>query len=98
MSLDRRRIVQFHVTISRPAHWTAQQGVEAFPLEPSPRFPLRDRDMIYGRIFVRRLESMGIGEVVTAPEWPRQNPRCVRLSGSSLRYPQRASEAQPAGH
>jgi hypothetical protein len=67
MSHDRRRILHFNVTTSPSARWTAQQVVEAFPYASSPRFLLRDRDKIFGSTFVRRVESMGIEEVVTAP-------------------------------
>ena len=73
------------VTTSPSARWTAQQVVEAFPYESSPRFLLRDRDKIFGSTFVRRVESMGIEEVVTAPGSPWQNPFCERLIGSIRR-------------
>lgn len=85
MSHDRRRILHFNVTTSPSARWTAQQVVEAFPYESSPRFLLRDRDKIFGSTFVRRVESMGIEEVVTAPGSPWQNPFCERLIGSVRR-------------
>ncbi|MCJ7630295.1 MAG: hypothetical protein MUO50_18120, partial [Longimicrobiales bacterium] len=79
MSHDRRRILHFNVTTSPSAQWTAQQVVEAFPYETLPRFLLRDRDKIFGSTFVRRVRAMGIGEVVTAPGSPWQNPYCERL-------------------
>jgi putative transposase len=85
MSHDRRRILHFNVTTSPSAPWTAQQVVEAFPYESSPRFLLRDRDKIFGSTFVSRVESMGIEEVVTAPGSPWQNPFCERLIGSVRR-------------
>ena len=85
MSHDRRRIVHFNVSTSPSARWTAQQVVEAFAYESSPRFLLRDRDKIFGSTFVRRVESMGIEEVVTAPGSPWQNPYCERLIGSIRR-------------
>jgi hypothetical protein len=37
--------------------------IEAFPDDTAPRWPLRDRDAIYGDPFRRRVASMGIGEV-----------------------------------
>ncbi len=67
MSHDRRRILHFNVTTSPSAQWTAQQVVEAFPYETQPRFLLHDRDSIFGSSFARRVGSMGIEEVVTAP-------------------------------
>ena len=41
---DRRRIIHFNVTQHPTAHWTAQQIVEAFPLDSAPRYLLRDGD------------------------------------------------------
>ena len=46
---------------------------------------MRDRDSIFGNSFVRRVESMGIEEVITAPGSPWQNPYCERLIGSIRR-------------
>jgi len=85
MSHDRRRILHFNVTTSPSAQWTAQQVVEAFPYAAPPRFLLRDRDKIFGSSFVRRVESLGMEEVVTAPGSPWQNPYCERLIGSIRR-------------
>ncbi len=85
MSHDRRRIIHFNVTTSPSAHWTARQVVEAFPYETQPRFLLHDRDSIFGSSFARRVGSMGIEEVVTAPGSPWQNPYCERLIGSIRR-------------
>jgi hypothetical protein len=48
------------------ARWTAQLVREAFPYDTVPRYLLRDRDRIFGTDFVRRVESMGIEEIVTA--------------------------------
>jgi hypothetical protein len=45
---DRRRIVHFNITEHPTAQWTAQQVVEAFPWDETPRYLLRDRDHIYG--------------------------------------------------
>ena len=85
MSHDRRRILHFNVTTSPSARWTAQQVREAFPYDTAPRYLLRDRDSIFGTDFVRRIKSMGIKEVVTAPGSPWQNPYCERLIGSIRR-------------
>jgi len=85
MSHDRRRILHFNVTMSPSARWTAQQVVEAFPYETQPRFLLHDRDSIFGSGFARRVETMGIEEVATAPGSPWQNPYCERLIGSMRR-------------
>jgi len=85
MSHNRRRILHFNVTTSPCARWTAQQIAEAFPYEAAPRFLVHDRDSIFSNSFVRRVEAMGIMEVVTAPGSPWQNPFCERLIGSIRR-------------
>jgi hypothetical protein len=82
---DRRRILHFNVTEFPSAAWTAQQIIEAFPEDTAPRHMIRDRDGIYGEVFHRRLEGMGIEEVLTAPLSPWQNPFAERLVGSFRR-------------
>jgi transposase InsO family protein len=82
---DRRRVVHFNVTAHPTAQWTAQQIVESFPFDESPRFFLRDRDSIYGHHFKTRIKNMGIEEVLTAPRSPWQNPYVERLHGSIRR-------------
>jgi hypothetical protein len=64
------------------AAWTAQQIIEAFPEDTAPEHMIRDRDGIYGDQFRRRVEGMGIEEVLTAPRSPWQNPHAERLVGS----------------
>jgi putative transposase len=81
----RRRIVHFNGTDSPTAAWTAQQIVEAFPDDSAPRHLLRDRDNIYGCEFRRRVASMGITEVLTAPRSPWQNPFAERVIGTIRR-------------
>jgi putative transposase len=51
----------------------AQQVVEAFPEDSAPRWLHRDRDAIYGDGFQRRVASLGITEIVSAPATPWQN-------------------------
>ena len=46
---------------------------------------LRDRDAIYGEVFRQRVAGMGIGEVLSAPSSPWQNPYAERLIGSITR-------------
>ena len=74
---DRRRIVHFNVTEHPTAQWTAQQIVEAFPFDTAPRYLIRDGDGIYGERVTRRIESLGIDEVITAPASPWQNAYVV---------------------
>jgi putative transposase len=78
----RRRVVHFNVTEHLTAHWTAQQIVDAFPDESAPSYLLRDRDRVYGEQFRRRVQGMGIEELLTPPQSPWQNPFAERLIGS----------------
>ena len=81
----RRRVVHFNVTEHPTAHWTAQQIVDAFPDNTAPSYLLRDRDQVYGHAFRQRVKGMGIGEVLSAPSCPWQNPFAERLIGSIRR-------------
>ena len=65
--------------------WTAQQAIEAFPLDAAPRYLVRDRDSVHGEWFRRRVKHMGIDEVVIAPRSPWQNPFAARVIGSMRR-------------
>ena len=82
---ERRRIIHFNVTEHPTAAWTAQQMVEAFPWDETPRYLVRDRDCIYDAAFRQRVRHMGIEEVVIAPRSPWQNPDVERLIGSIRR-------------
>jgi transposase InsO family protein len=82
---DRRRVLHFNVTEHHSAAWTAQQIVEAFPEDSAPKYMIRDRDGIYGDQFRRRVQGIGIEEVLTAPQSPWQNPYAERLVGSVRR-------------
>lgn len=66
----RRRVIHFDVTEHPMALWTGQQMVEAFPEDTAPRYLLRDRDKVYGRAFRKRIRSLGIEEVLSAPASP----------------------------
>ena len=85
LSHVRRRIVHFNITEHPTAEWTAQQVVDAFPDDTAPRWLHRDRDSAYGETFRRRVASMGIAEVVSAPASPWQNPYAERVIGSIRR-------------
>jgi putative transposase len=82
---DRRELLHVNVTDHPTATWTARQIVEAFPDDSAPRFLLRDRDAIYGEAFGRRVQDMGIREVLTAARAPWQNPFVERVIGSIRR-------------
>ena len=80
---DRRRIVHFNVTEHPTAQWTAQQLVEAFPFDTAPRYLIRDGDGIYGERVTRRIEGLGIDEVVTAPGSPWQKGYASHCTSSA---------------
>jgi putative transposase len=82
---DRRRVLHFNVTEHPTAAWTAQQIVDAFPDDSAPSYLLRDRDSVYGHVFQRRVNGMGVAEVLTTPQSPWQNPFAERLIGSIRR-------------
>ena len=82
---ERREVVHFNVTAHPTAQWTAQQIVEAFPWNPAPKYLLRDRDKIYGAVFRRRVQSLGMQEVLITPRSPWQTPYVERLIGSIRR-------------
>jgi len=85
LSHDRRKVVHFNVTANPTAQWTAQQIVEAFPWDGVPKYLLRDRDSIFGKIFRQRVGSMGIEEVLIAHRSPWQNAYVERVNGSIRR-------------
>ena len=59
--------------------------VNTFPYDTAPKYLLRDRDSIYGSLFVHRVNGMGIQQKLTAPRSPWQNPFPERLIGSIRR-------------
>jgi hypothetical protein len=79
---DRRKIVRLDVTRHSTAGWLARQLTEAFPWDTAPCYLLRDRDASYGENFRRRVDAMGITEVVTAPRSPWRNAFVERVIGS----------------
>ncbi|MEN8107360.1 MAG: hypothetical protein ABFS22_05070 [Pseudomonadota bacterium] len=81
----RRRVVHFNVTEHPISQWTAQQIIEAFPWDTAPKYLLRDRDAIYESRFQMRVQSLGIDEVLTAPQSPWQNAFVERVIGSIRR-------------
>lgn len=77
--------MHFNVTAHPSEQWTAQQITEAFPFDTAPRYLLRDNDGIYGAEFQRRIASMGIKDLPTAPGSPWQNPIAERVIGTLRR-------------
>src|ERR1022692_752548 len=82
---ERRKIVHFNITDAPTATWTAQQIINAFPDDTAPKYLLRDRDSIYGSVFVQRLAGMGIQQKLISPRSPWQNPYVERRVGSIRR-------------
>ena len=73
LSHDHRKVIHFNVTENPTAQWAAQQIVEAFPWDTAPKYLLQDRDKIFGKLFLGRVSSLGIEEVLTAYRSPWQN-------------------------
>ena len=82
---DRRRAIHFNITEHPTEQWTAQQVVESFPYDRTPRYLIRDRDSIYAEHFKQRVKHMGIKQVLIAYLSPWQNPYVERLIGSTRR-------------
>ena len=81
----RRQILWLGVTAHPTAEWIARQLTEAYGWTAAPRYIVRDRDAVYGDIFIRRLRAMGIRDRPTAARSPWQNGYAERLIGSIRR-------------
>jgi len=81
----RRQILWLGVTAHPTAEWIARQLTEAYGWTAAPRYIIRDRDAVYGDIFIRRLRAMGIRDRPTAARSPWQNGYAERLIGSIRR-------------
>src|SRR5881227_2307024 len=55
---DRRQILWLGVTAHPTAEWIAHQLTEAYGWKVAPRYIIRDRDAVYGDVFIRRLRAM----------------------------------------
>ena len=85
LSHERRQPVHVAVTEYPTSEWIAHQILEAFPWDRAPQYLLRDRDGSYGEKFGEAAQSLGIREVLTAPQSPWQNAYVERLIGSIRR-------------
>src|ERR1700682_2809593 len=85
MGHGRRQILWFGVTSHPTTEWIANQFTEACGWDQAPRYLIRDRDGVFGELFVRRLRSMGIRDRPTSPRSPWQNGFAERLIGSIRR-------------
>src|SRR3954452_663815 len=82
---NRRKVLHFHVTEHPTGAWTAQQIAEAFADREAAGYLIRDRDSKYSAEVRLRIQSLGIEEILTAPQSPWQNPYAERLIGSIRR-------------
>jgi transposase InsO family protein len=82
---DRRQTLWLGVTAHPTAEWIAHQLTEAYGWRAEPRYVMRDRDAVYGDVFIRRLRAMGIRDRPTAARSPWQNGYSERLIGSIRR-------------
>ena len=82
---NRRKLVWLAVTAHPSAEWLARQLTEAYGWQQAPRYIIRDRDRIYGGVFLRRVRAMGIRDRPIAPRSPWQNGCAERLIGSIRR-------------
>jgi len=85
LSLDRRRILHVNVTANPSAQWAGQQIIESVGYDAPPRFLMRDRDGIFAAAFDKRVESLGIEQLKSAPRSPWQNGYAERWVGSLRR-------------
>jgi transposase InsO family protein len=81
----RRKLLWFEVTKHPTAEWLARQITEAFPWTSTPTYLIRDNDRSYGRIFVARVQAMGIRDKPITPNSPWQNGLAERLIGTLRR-------------
>ena len=77
----RREILCLAATAHPSAEWISRQLTEAYGWEEGPAYLVRDRDSVYGEVFVRRLRAMGIRDRPTSFRSPWQNGYCERLIG-----------------
>jgi hypothetical protein len=70
------------VTEHPTAAWTANQLVQTFYDQKTPRCLIRDRDGIYGLTFQAQMKALEIQEVVIPPHSPWQSPYVERVIGT----------------
>ena len=82
---DRRQILWLGATAHPTADWISHQLTEAYGWNVEPRYIIRDRDAVYGDVFIRRLRAISIRDRPTAPRSPWQNGYCEMAIGSIRR-------------
>src|SRR6516165_2039289 len=68
----RRELLWLGVTAHPSAEWIVGQLTEAYGWQQAPRYIIRDRDCVYGDVFIRRLRAMGIRDRPIAQRTQRQ--------------------------
>jgi transposase InsO family protein len=82
---SRRELLWLGVTAHPSAEWIARQLTEAYGWQQTPPYIIRDRDCVYGDVFIHRVRAMGIRDRPIAPRSPWQNGHAERLIGSIRR-------------
>jgi hypothetical protein len=85
LSHNRRRIIHFNVTDHPTSEWATQQLRNAFNDQEIPKFLIRDRENIFGEVFIESVSASGLRPIIAAYRSPRQNGYCERLIGSIRR-------------
>ena len=73
------------MTASPTAAWVWRQVIEATPWGRKPRHLLHDRDRVYSRDFGRRLQRIGIDDIITPIHAPAANAIVERVIGTLRR-------------
>jgi hypothetical protein len=79
---DRLQILWLGVTAHPAAEWILRQLTEAYGWKVAPRYILRDRDAVYGDVFIRRLGRWAFG--IDQPRRDRRG-RTDIVKGRSVR-------------
>src|SRR5262245_10771248 len=82
---SRRKLLWLGATAYPSAERIARQLTEACGWQQAPRYIIRDRDRVYGGVFVQRPRAMGIRDRPIAPYSPWQNGRGESLIASIRR-------------
>jgi putative transposase len=85
LSLERRRVIHVNVTEHPTAEWAAQQIVQAVGPDVGLARLIRDRDKIFGAVFDRRVENLGLTQLRIAPRCPWENGFAERWVGTARR-------------
>jgi transposase InsO family protein len=76
---DRRALVHRRVTAIPTATWVWRQLLEAAAWGRQPTYLVRGRDSVYGRVFPRKAQRLGIGTLLTPFRAPRADALAERV-------------------